>query len=62
MLPVLVPGITAADGIALALASRVVMTILELVPGFIYLARSTRMRRRAERQGEEETLTRHGSL
>lgn len=60
MLPVLVAGITAADGIAIALASRVVMTILELVPGFIYLARSARLRRRAQANGEP--LARHGSL
>jgi len=56
LLPVLVAGVTAADAIAIALASRVVMTILELVPGFIYLALSARKRRREE----TETLARHG--
>lgn len=61
LLPVLVAGITAADAIAIALASRVVMTVLELVPGFIYLALSARKRRRDEKDGETETLARHGS-
>lgn len=65
MLPVLVAGITAADAIAIALASRVVMTVLELVPGFIYLALSTRKQRRqqaeTEGNGKGDTLARHGS-
>lgn len=47
LLPAMVPQITVAQAIVVAVASRAVMTVLELVPGFIYLARSSSRRQRS---------------
>lgn len=47
MLPAMVPQITVAQAIVVAVASRAVMTVLELVPGFMYLARSSSRRQRS---------------
>ena len=47
LLPVLVPRITVAQALMVAVSSRAIMTVLELVPGFVYLARSSSRRRGA---------------
>lgn len=49
VLPVLVPSITAVEAGFVAIVSRVIMTVLDLVPGFLYLAHSAARRRRQER-------------
>ena len=49
VLPVLVPSITAVEAGFVAIVSRVIMTVLDLVPGFLFLAHSAALRRRQER-------------
>lgn len=47
LLPAVVPEITVAQALVVAVASRALMTVLELVPGFAYLARSSSRRQRS---------------
>ncbi|HVX38961.1 MAG TPA: lysylphosphatidylglycerol synthase domain-containing protein [Gemmatimonadaceae bacterium] len=49
VLPVLVPTISAVEAGFVAIVSRVIMTVLDLVPGFLYLAHSATLRRRQEK-------------
>ena len=56
VLPVLVPSISAVEAGFVAIVSRVIMTVLDLVPGFLYLAQSAALRRRQERPHRDGSL------
>ena len=47
ILPALVPGLSTAEAGFVAIASRIIMTVLDLVPGLVYLARTTALERKA---------------